>query len=151
MSAPASRPTPTAVGVLWALSSATTFGITIPVLVWAGAGVGAFSTAALLYLGASLASLAQLPVLRDEGAPLTRRAVPALGVMALAGAALAPTLLAFGLQRTGPVTGGLILNLEAVWTVVFARIVFGEFLGRRVIIALGLMTARGGVVDGPGH
>ena len=34
-------------------------------------------------------------------------------IMALAGPAIEPTLLAWGIQRTGPVTGGLPLNLEA--------------------------------------
>jgi drug/metabolite transporter (DMT)-like permease len=60
-------------------------------------------------------------------------------------------LLAWGLQRTGPVTGGLLLNLEAVWTVVLARIIFGEFLGRRVVAALGLMTAGGALLSVAGH
>jgi drug/metabolite transporter (DMT)-like permease len=132
-------------GVLLALASATAFGLTLPVLSWAGAGVGAATTAALLYLGASLASLAQKPFVEDAGAPLTRAAIPSLLVMSLAGAALAPTLLAWGLQRTGPVTGGLLLNLEAVWTAVLAALVFHEHLGRRVLAALALMTA-GGVV-----
>ena len=141
------KPGPTATGTLLALASATAFGVTIPVLAWAGVGVGAYSTAALLYVGASLASLAQKALLREAGAPLTRRALPALGVMALAGAAIAPTLLAWGIQRTGPVTGGLLLNLEAVWTVVFARLVFGEFLGRRVVFALVLMTAGGAMLS----
>lgn len=142
---------PIAVGVLLALAAAAAFGVTIPVLGWAGFGVGAYSTAALLYVGASLASLAQKPFVRDAGAPVTRSAWPALLIMALAGAAVAPTLLAWGVQRTGPVTGGLLLNLEAVWTVVFARVVFGEFLGRRVIAALVLMTAGGGLLSMAGH
>ncbi len=134
---------PIAVGVLLALVAATAFGLTIPVLGWAGAGVGAYSTAALLYFGASLASLAQKWLGREAGAPLTKAALPPLLVMALAGAAVAPTLLAWGIQRTGPVTGGLLLNLEAVFTVFFARLVYREFLGRRVVFALGLMTLGG--------
>jgi drug/metabolite transporter (DMT)-like permease len=134
---------PIAVGVLLALGSALAFGATIPVLAWAGVGVGAYATAALLYLGASLAALAQLPLAKEAGAPLTRAALPTLLVMAVAGAALAPTLLAWGIQRTGPLIGGLLLNLEAIWTVVFARLVFHEHLGRRVLAALALMTAGG--------
>lgn len=134
---------PIGAGAVLALASATAFGVTIPVLGWAGFGVGAYSTAALLYLGASLASLAQMPFAHEAGAPLTRISWPPLALMALAGAALAPTLLAWGIQRTGPVTGGLLLNLEAAWTVVFARLVFREFLGRRVVVALVLMTAGG--------
>lgn len=141
---------PIAIGVLLALASATSFGVTIPVLGWAGFGVGAYTTAALLYLGASLASLAQKPIVHETGAPLTRSALAPLLVMAVAGAGIAPTLLAWGIQRTGPVTGGLLLNLEAVWTVIFARLVFGEFLGKRVMAALVLMTVGGVLLSAAG-
>lgn len=134
---------PTLWGVLLALASAIAFGLTIPVLGWAGTGVGSFTTAALLYLGACVAALGQKVFVREAGAPLTRAAAPALLVMAVAGAAVAPTLLAWGLRLIGPVTGGLLLNLEAVWTVVLARLVFGEFLGRRVGLALLLMVVAG--------
>lgn len=146
-----SRVGPIGGGVLLALASATAFGVTIPVLAWAGGGVGPYSTAALLYMGATLASLAQKPMVQEAGAPFARTALGPLLVMALAGAAVAPTLLAWGIQRTGPVTGGLLLNLEAVWTVVFARIVFGEFLGRRVVLALALMTGGGVLLSMTGH
>ncbi len=138
---------PTAVGVLWAVASAAAFGLTLPVLGWAGQGVGAFTTAALLYVGASLASVGQTLVVREEGPSLSRRALPVLLLMSVAGAAVAPTLLAWGLQRTGPVTGSLLLNLEAVWTVLLARLVYREFLGRRVLAALGLMTVGGGLLS----
>ena len=113
-----------------ALLSAAAFGVTVPVLGWAGVGVGPLTTAALLYFGAALSAFLQAPLSKEAGAPLTRRELPALLLMALAGAAAAPTALAWGLQRTGPVTGGLLLNLEAVWSVVLAGVVFREHLGR---------------------
>jgi drug/metabolite transporter (DMT)-like permease len=68
-----------------------------------------------------------------------------LGAIALFGAGVAPTLLAWGLQRTGAATGSMLLNLEAVFTAVLARALLGEQLGRRVAWALALMAA-GGVV-----
>lgn len=126
-----------------ALLSAAAFGVTVPVLGWAGVGVGPLTTAALLYFGAALSAFLQAPLSKEAGAPLTRRELPALLLMALAGAAAAPTALAWGLQRTGPVTGGLLLNLEAVWSVVLAGVVFREHLGRRVFLALTLMTVGG--------
>lgn len=137
---------PILVGVGLALGSAIAFGVTIPVLGWAGAGVGPFTTAALLYIGASAAALMQKTVVRESGAPWGRGSIPSLFVMAIAGAAVAPALLAWGLQLIGPVTGGLLLNLEAVWTVVLARFAFGEFLGRRVSFALLLMVVGGGLL-----
>lgn len=137
---------PIAAGVGLALVSALAFGLTIPVLGWAGAGVGPFTSAALLYLGACGAAVLLGVVVRDAGAPLSRASVPPLLVISLAGAAIAPALLAWGLQRTGPVTGGLLLNLEAVWTAVLAWLVFREHLGGRVALALGLMVVAGGVL-----
>ena len=134
---------PIAVGTLFALASATAFGLTLPLLSWAGRGVGPFATAALLYLGASVSALAQRAVTKETGAPLTRRELPPLLLMAFAGAAVAPIALSWGLAQTGPVTGGLLLNLEAVWSVLLASLVFREFLGRRVIIALVLMGTGG--------
>ncbi len=143
--------TPLQLGVLLAVAAATAFGLTVPLVGWAGSGVGPLSTAALLYAGASLASVAQKAFVREAGTPLTRRSVPALVLMSLAGAAIAPTAFAWGLQRTGPVTGGLFLNLEAVWTVVFARIFYREHLGPRVLVAVALMTAGGVLLSTSGQ
>jgi drug/metabolite transporter (DMT)-like permease len=68
-----------------------------------------------------------------------------LGV-ALAGAAIAPALLAWGLQRAGATTGSLLLNFEAVFTVLLARACFREPIGRRVALALFLMVLGGGAL-----
>lgn len=125
------------------MSSAVAFGATLPLLGWAGAGVAPLTTAALLSFSAALSAFVQVPLVRVAGTPLTKRELPALVMMALSGAAMAPTALAWGLQRTGPVTGGLLLNLEAVWSVVLAGLVFREHLGRRVFLALALMTLGG--------
>lgn len=131
------------VGVSWGCAAAVAFGGTLPLLAWVGAGVGPFVTAALLYAGASLAALAQKAFIRDAGAPLTRREVAPLVVMAVAGAAVAPSLLAWGLQRTDAVTSGLLLNAEVAWTVVLARLVYRESLGRRGALAVVVMVAGG--------
>jgi drug/metabolite transporter (DMT)-like permease len=137
---------PIGVGIGLAIASAVAFGATIPMLGWAGTGVGPFVTASLLYAGASVAAVLQKAVVRESGSGFVPCSFPTLLVMAGAGAVVAPTLFAWGLQLTGPVTGGLLLNLEAVWTVVLARIVFGEFLGRRVLIALTLMLIGGALL-----
>ena len=138
-------------GVCLALGAALAFGVTIPVLGWAGQGVGPYSTAALLYFGASAAATAMRLAVRESGAPLTRRSVPALLVMVISGSAVAPTLFAWGLQRTGPVAGGLLLNLEAGCTAVLARLVFHEHLGRRAGAALALLGAGGCLLAAQGQ
>ena len=67
--------------------------------------------------------------------------------VALAGGAIAPTLLAWGLQRAGATVGSLLLNLEAVFTVLLARAFFREPIGRRVAVAVACMVAGGAALD----
>jgi drug/metabolite transporter (DMT)-like permease len=145
--------TPIARGVLLAVAAALAFGATTPVIAWLGRGVGPFATAALLYGGAAAAAL----VMRlgggtrgTTGAGLKRSDAPRVAVVAVVGAAVAPVLLAWGLQRSGALVGSLLLNLEAVFTVALARMVFGEPVGRRVAIAVAMMVG-GGVVAARGE
>src|SRR5829696_3527032 len=130
-------------GVLLAVLAAVAFGVTTPVVAWAGRGVGSFATAALLYLGAALAAVLLRAVLRRSEAPLRRSDLPRVLAVAIVGGALAPTLLAWGLQRSGPTIGALLLNLEAVFTVLLARAFFREPIGARVAIAVAAMAAGG--------
>lgn len=51
---------PLTVGVFLAVLAAIAFGVTTPVVAWAGASVGSFTTAALLYAGAALASVVRV-------------------------------------------------------------------------------------------
>jgi drug/metabolite transporter (DMT)-like permease len=137
---------PIARGVVLAAAAAVAFGVTTPVVAWAGRGAGAFMTAALLYAGAALASAIMRVLGRtraDRHPPLGRHdAWRVLGV-AIAGGAVAPAFLTWGLSRAGATIGALLLNLEAVFTVVLARAVFREPIGRRVALALAAMVAGG--------
>ncbi len=130
-------------GVLLAAAAAIAFGVTTPVVAWAGHGEGAFVTAALLYAGAALASVVMRMLGGARGAPLGRRDLPRVVGVAIAGGAIAPALLAWGLQRAGATVGALLLNLEAVFTVLLARAVFHEAIGRRVALAASAMVAGG--------
>jgi drug/metabolite transporter (DMT)-like permease len=130
-------------GALFALMAALTFGITTPIIERAGKGVGPLTTAALLYAGACVSSLLLRLVTRRSGAPVANRQLPRLALVALLGAAVAPTLLAWGLQRTAATTGSLLLNLEAAFTVLLARAFYREPIGRRVGVALLLMIVAG--------
>lgn len=136
--------TPIAVGTGLAVLAALSFGVTTPIVERAGRGLGAFSTAALLYAGACLSSLLLGQFGRSSGAALDRTHLKRLVAMAVFGAGIAPTLLAWGLQQVGATAGSLILNLEAVFTVVLAWWMYSEPIGRRVLTAVTLM-ALGGV------
>jgi drug/metabolite transporter (DMT)-like permease len=129
-------------GSLLALLAAVLFGISTPLLQHAGAGVGPFTTAALLYAGAALAgALSRRP--RQVEARLSRADLPRLLAMALFGAVLGPVALAWGLQRTSGTGASLMLTLEALFTAVLAWHLYGEAMDRRVRAAMGLLLAGG--------
>src|SRR5664279_1326127 len=123
-------------GVLMALASAVLFGITTPAIGHFGRGLGSFATAALLYGGAAVGALLLRAFSQRSGSGLTLSSVPRLLAISLLGAALAPSLLAWGIGRAGATASSLVLNFEAIATVLFAGLFFREFVGRRVLLAL---------------
>jgi drug/metabolite transporter (DMT)-like permease len=67
-------------------------------------------------------------------------------LVAVAGAVVAPTALAWGLQHADTTSAALLLNFEAVFTVLLARVFFAEAIGWRVGVAVVLMLVGGGVL-----
>lgn len=127
-----------------ALLAAALFGLSTPLVQGFGAGVGPFTTAALLYGGAALvAAVMRQPATRE--AQLRRGDLPRLVAMASMGAVVGPVALAWGLQRTSGSSASLMLTLEAVFTALLAWRWYGETLDRRVIAAVALLLV-GGVV-----
>lgn len=135
--------TPHARGVKLAILAALSFGVTTPLVARAGIGLGPFTTGALLYMGASGAGFAFRRLLPSAGHPLTRHhAWRVLGI-SLLGALMGPALLAFALQRTGATSASLVLNLEAILTLILARVIWHEPLGGRAWAAATFMLAGG--------
>lgn len=134
---------PIATGVLLASLAALAFGATTPVVAWAGRDLGSLTTAALLYGGAAITAVALRLCSGSSDARLRRADLPRVLAVAVIGGAIAPTLLAWGLQRAGATVGSLLLNLEAVFTVFLARAVFREPIGARVAVAVAAMAAGG--------
>lgn len=128
-------------GVL-ALGAALLFGASTPLIQHFSSASGAFWTAALLYVGAAVAGWAMRGK-RTPSMTLQRKHLPRLLAVAFFGAALGPTLLAWGLQHTSAASASLVLVLEAVFTALLARLFYRERIGRRVIFALLLMTVGG--------
>jgi drug/metabolite transporter (DMT)-like permease len=129
-------------GGLFALAAAVLFGLSTPLVQRFGAGLGSFSTAALLYAGAALVgALSRHPTARE--ARVRRGDIARLALMALFGAVIGPVALAWGLQRSGGTAAALLLTLEAVFTAVLARIWYRESVGGRVAAAIALLTAGG--------
>ncbi len=127
-----------------AIVAAVLFGVTTPLVKHFGAGVGPFATGALLYAGAALG--AGLPRRRANEAAPGRAQINRLALVAVSGAVVAPAALAWGLQHSGALAAALLLNLEAVFTILLARVFYGEPLGRRVYVAASLMVAGGAVL-----
>jgi drug/metabolite transporter (DMT)-like permease len=142
----ASSELPALRGTLLALASALAFGLTTPIvqlLVKHGTGADPFTTAMLLYAGAAAAGL----VSRSGSEASIRRAhVPRVVAVALSGALVAPALLAWGLGHTSGASGSLMLNLEAVFTILLALLLYREHVGRRIAAAAGLLVVGGAVL-----
>ncbi len=140
--------TPIRQGVLIALVAAVLFGVVAPIVQWASADAGALASGALLYLGAAgAATVGRLIKGRsDREAPLRKQQVLPLLAVALVGGLAAPWLLVMGLQRMNGATATLLLALEAPFTFLLARAVYGEFLGRRALLALTFVGAGAAVV-----
>ena len=130
-------------GASFALLAAVAFGLTTPLIQRFGKGVGAAPAAALLYAGAALASLDVFRWSRDSEPPVRATHLPRLLLVALMGAVFAPLCLTWGVQHTDATSASLLLNFEAVFTVVLAWRVYHEAIGPRVALALAAMAAGG--------
>ncbi len=127
-----------------ALLAAVLFGLSTPLVQRFGQGLGAFSTAALLYAGAAFVALWMRQPIELE-TKLKRSDLPRLLAMARFGAVIGPVALAWGLQRTSGASASLMLTLEALFTVVLAWRLYGESMDKRVATAMLLLLA-GGIV-----
>ena len=125
-----------------ALTAAALFGISTPMVQAFGAGLGPFTTAALLYAGAAIVGAIARQSVQSEAA-LTRADAPRLGLIAIFGAVVGPVALAWGLQNTSGTSASLMLTLEALFTVVLARVLYRETMDQRVWIAMLLLLAGG--------
>ena len=140
--AQSARALPAFKGGLLALVAAVLFGVSTPLVQKWGAGLGPFSTAALLYGGAAVVGwLIRRPIERE--ACLQRTDLPRLLAMAGFGAVVGPVALAWGLQHTSGTSASLMLTLEALFTALLAWCLYRETLDRRVWTAMVLLLAGG--------
>src|SRR5688572_7778602 len=92
-------------GVLLAIASAVAFGLTTPVVAWASRDAGPLTIAALLYAGAAATAFVMRAIRRTSGGSLKRSDAPRVVAIAIAGAAIAPACLAWGLSKAGATAG----------------------------------------------
>src|SRR5262245_18481607 len=138
-----------------ALGAALLFGTGAPAAKALLGAVDPQALAGLLYLGSGI-TLGVVRLLRTatEETPTLQDMAWLASAIALGGVA-APLLLVEGLSRTTASSASLLLALEAPLTALCASLFFGEYLGRRTLEALVLITLgalattthEGGVVD----
>jgi drug/metabolite transporter (DMT)-like permease len=137
---------PERTGPALALGAAMLFGLSAPAAKLLVGAVDPWLLAGLLYLGSGVGLGSYLVARRAAGrptreAPLALRDLPWLGGAILAGGVLGPVLLMLGLA-SGPATqSALLLNLETVFTVLLAWLVFGEHVPARIALGMVAITA----------
>jgi drug/metabolite transporter (DMT)-like permease len=131
------RPTRFVAGAASGLASAVLFGISAPLAKLLLPRVDPWMLAGLLYFGAGVGLTILRLLLRVMTTPQVSESVPmsakerlALIAIAVIGGGVGPVLMLIGLQRVSGVTGALLLNLEAVFTMLLAIGVFRERLTR---------------------
>lgn len=132
-------------GGLLALLAAALFGVSTPLVQRWGVGLGAFTTAALLYAGAALVGVLSRRRIERE-ARVRRDDLARLLAMAAFGAVVGPVALAWGLQRTSGTSASLMLTLEALFTAMLAWRLYRETMDGRVWAAMALLLTGGMVL-----
>jgi drug/metabolite transporter (DMT)-like permease len=126
-------------GILRCGAAAVLFGTSAPLASLLTDDMGAFTLAGLLYIGAAIAVIpfvGRTPPTRLA----VRRSLPNLSLAVILGGAVGPVLLAAGLGVLPAATSSLLLNLELVFTVIIASLVFHEHLGRNTITGTTLVV-----------
>jgi drug/metabolite transporter (DMT)-like permease len=118
-------------GAVLGLTSAALFGLSAPLAKLLLGGMSPVLLAGLLYLGAAAGLWIYRVVQHSTNESALRRSdVPTLMGVVFAGGVLGPVLMLIGLNRVSAFTGSLLLNLEGVFTVGLAVVVFGEHFSR---------------------
>jgi drug/metabolite transporter (DMT)-like permease len=129
-------------GAALGLGAAALFGLSAPAAKVLLGEVSPVLLAGLLYLGAAVGLWSHrvlAPASRESG--LRRADLPKLAAVVLSGGILGPISMLLGLSRVSGLTGSLLLNLEAPFTVLLALVVFREHLGQDGVLAVVLIFA----------
>lgn len=128
-------------GIAAALAAAMLFGLSTPLAKALLGTVSPWMLAGLLYLGSGIALAVWRLAHHQHGGHLARGEVwPLLGAIGFGGV-LAPVLLMVGLTGMPASGASLLLNAEAVVTVLIAWLVFHEHVNRRTMVGFALILA----------
>ncbi|HEV8453370.1 MAG TPA: EamA family transporter [Gemmatimonadales bacterium] len=140
-------------GASLALLAAVLFGLSAPFAKGLLRDAEPQLLAGLLYLGsgAGLAAAWLFRRRRRGEASLSRHDLPWLASAIAAGGILGPLLLLLGLERTPASSASLLLNLEGVFTALFAWFLFQENFDRRIALGMLAIVAGGAVISWDGR
>jgi drug/metabolite transporter (DMT)-like permease len=138
-------------GILAAFGAALLFGASTPFAKLLLGSAGPWLVAGLLYLGSGLGLLLYRRMARMPGVHLKGADIGWLAGAILAGGAVGPVLLLFGLSRMPASGAALLLNGEGVFTALLAWFVFRENVDRRVALGMGLIVAGALLLSWPGR
>jgi drug/metabolite transporter (DMT)-like permease len=135
-------------GAICGLVGAALFGASAPVAKILLPGFSPISLAGLLYAGAGLGLTLYrggVRMLREgddsHEAHLRKSDLPLIAGIVIAGGVAGPILMLIGLERLSAVASSLLLNLEGVFTIAIAMLLFGEHLGEREAIGAAAVLA----------
>ena len=144
-------------GVPLALGSAALFGASTPLAKALLGDIGPWMLAGLLYLGSGLGLFCLVRLRRALGreaaeASLKRADLPWLAAVVLSGGILGPVLLMLGLRATPASSASLLLNLEGVFTLGIAWVIFRENVELRIgagaaaiLLGAAILSSGGGI------
>lgn len=133
-------------GAAGALAAGVLFGASTPLAKQLGQGMGPWMLAGLLYLSSGL-GLWLWRRLRDHRRGRQAQSVLlgtdrwCLAAAILTGGMLAPVLMMYGLRSTAGSSASLLLNLEAVFSILLAWFLFHENFDRKIALGVALITA----------
>ncbi len=144
------RGSPRQRGIAAACGSAFLFGLSAPLSKLLLDTTSPWMLAALLYLGAGLGLAIRRRATRAPRVRLPRSDVRWFAGAVVTGGIVAPVLLMLGISQMPATGASLLLNSEAVFTVLLAWLLFGEHVGARLVLGMAAIVAGAVLVTVPG-
>lgn len=138
-------------GIAFALTSAALFGFSAPLAKLLLGQVDPWMLAGLLYLGSGVGLAVLRPILPMGGAGFSRADWKWLGAAVLSGGVIAPVLMMVGLANSSASSAALLLNLEGVFTLALAWVVFRENVDIRIGLGAAAILAGAALLSWPGQ
>lgn len=136
-------------GIACALLSAVLFGASAPLAKLLLGRLDPWLLAGLLYLGSGLGLALLRPLLPRQGGPLARADLPWLAAAVAAGGIAGPVLMMVGLAHSPAASAALALNLEGVFTLGLAWLVFRENVDRRLLVGAAAILGGAALLSWP--